>query len=165
MLPMPTSLMAGFSQTLRHTAKASSPPMLPNTILNGSQFAMAQPGFEPTTLWFDIWSGFELYFWPYKSIHPQTDRTNPLQLSIRSARTLRLSVRAHTSLNSLSHPQISVSHWHEITAPAKVASCIFYLFQRSFLDCCFKECCFSSKDISHSSTLSHPFSSGSFLFI
>ena len=33
-----------------------------NTILPRSQFDMAQPGFQPTTLWLDIWSGFELHF-------------------------------------------------------------------------------------------------------
>ena len=71
---------------------------------------MAEPGFEPTTLWLVSWSGFELHFWPHKSAQLRMDPTDPLQLSVRSVRTLRLSARAHTSLNSLSHPQISASH-------------------------------------------------------
>ena len=106
MIPRPTSLTAGFVQRLRYIARTSSTPMLPNTVLTRSQLGMAEPGFEPTALWLDIWSGFELHFWPHKSA--RTDPTDPLQLSVRSV--LRLSARAHTSLNSLSHPQISASH-------------------------------------------------------
>ena len=135
MLPRPTSLTAGFAQPLRHIARASSSPMLPNTVLTRSQLGMAEPGFEPTTLWLDIWSGFELHFWPHKSAQLRTDPTDPLQLSVRSVRTLRLSARAHTSLNSLSHPQISASHQHEITAPAKVASLQSVYFAREKLSC------------------------------
>ena len=104
--PRPTSHTAGFAQPLRHIARA----MLPNTVLTRSQLGMAEPGFEPTTLWLDIWSGFELHFCPHKSTQFGTDPTDPLQLSVRSVRTLRSSARAHTSLNSLSHPQISASH-------------------------------------------------------
>ena len=109
-LPRPTSLTRGFAQPLRQIARASSSPMLPNTVLTRSQLGMAGPGFEPTTLWLDIWSGFELHFWPHKSAQFRTDPTDPLQLSVRLVRTLRLNARAHTSLNSLSHPQISASH-------------------------------------------------------
>ena len=66
MLPRPTSLTAGVAQPLRHIARASSSTMLPNTVLTRSHLGMAEPGFEPTTLWLDIWSGFELHFWPAK---------------------------------------------------------------------------------------------------
>ena len=109
-LPRLAPHTAGVARPLRHIARASSSPMLPNTVLTRSQLSMAGPGFKPTTLWLDIWSGFEQHFWPHKSAHLWTDPTNPLQLSVRSARTLRLSARAHTSLNSLSHPKISASH-------------------------------------------------------
>ena len=71
---------------------------------------MAEPGFEPTILWLNIWSGFELHFWPHKSAQLQTDPTDTLQLSVRSVRTLLLSALANTNLNSLRHPQISASH-------------------------------------------------------
>ena len=62
-LPWHASLTASFAQQLRHIARASSSPMLPNTVLTRSQLDMAEPGFEPTTLWLDIWPGFELHFW------------------------------------------------------------------------------------------------------
>ena len=110
MLPRPTLLTAGFTQPLRHIARSSSSPMLPNTVLTQSQLGMAEPGFESTTLWLDIWSGFELHFWLHKSAQLQTIPNDPMQLPLRSVMTLRLSARAHTSLNSLSHPQISASH-------------------------------------------------------
>ena len=110
MLPRPTLLTAGFTQPLRHIARSSSSPMLPNTVLTRSQLGMAEPGFESTTLWLDIWSGFELHFWLHKSAQLQTIPNDPMQLPLRSVMTLRLSARAHTSLNSLSHPQISASH-------------------------------------------------------
>ena len=84
--------------------------MLPNTVLTPNQLSMAEPGFEPPTLWLDIWSGIQLQFWLHKSAQPRTDLTDPLQLSVRSVRTLRSSAKAHTNLNSLSHPQISASH-------------------------------------------------------
>ena len=61
-LPRHASHTAGFAQPLRHIARASSSPMLPNTVLTRSQLGMAEPGFEPTTLRLDIWSGFELHF-------------------------------------------------------------------------------------------------------
>ena len=109
-LPSHASHTEGFAQPLKHIARANSSPMLPNTVLTRSQLGMAGPGFEPTTLWLDIWSGFELHFWPHKSAQLQTDPTDPLQLSVRSVRKHRLSASAHTSLNSLSHPQISASH-------------------------------------------------------
>ena len=89
MLPRPTSLTAGCAQPLRHIARASSSPMLPNTVLTRSQLGMAEPGFEPKIMWLDIWSGFELHFWAYKSALFRTDLTVPLQLSVRSARTAR----------------------------------------------------------------------------
>ena len=110
MLPRPTLLTAGFTQPLRHIARSSSSPMLPNTVLTRSQLGMAEPGFESTTLWLDIWSGFELHFWLHKSAQLQTIPNDPMQLPLRSVMTLLLSARAHTSLNSLSHPQISASH-------------------------------------------------------
>ena len=87
-LPRPTSLTAGFAQPLRHVVSASSSPMLPNTVLTRSQLGMAKPGFEPTTLCLDIWSGFELHFWPHKSAQLWTDPTDPLQLSVRSVQEL-----------------------------------------------------------------------------
>ena len=109
-LPRHASHTAGFSQPLMHTARASSSPMLPNTVLTRSQLGMAEPGFETKTLRSGIWSGFELHFWPHKSAQFWTDPTNPLQLSVKSVWTLWSSARAHTNLNSLSHPQISASH-------------------------------------------------------
>ena len=78
-LPRHASHTAGFAQPLWHIDRASSSTMLPNTILTRSQLGMAGPGFEPTTLWFDIWSGFELHFWPHKSAQYRTDPTDPLQ--------------------------------------------------------------------------------------
>ena len=95
-LPRPTSLTAGFAQPLRHIARASSSPMLPNTVLTRSQLGMAEPGFEPTTLCLDIWSGFELHFWPHKSAQLRTDPTYPLQLSLRLVRTLWLPARDYS---------------------------------------------------------------------
>ena len=103
-LPRHASHTAGFAQPLRQIARASSSPMLPN-VLTRSQLGMAEPGFEPTTLWLDIWSGFKLQFWPHKSAQLRTDPTDPLQLSVRLVGTLRLSARAHTSLNSHTHLQ------------------------------------------------------------
>ena len=97
---------AGFAQPLWHIARASSSPMLPNIILTRSQLGMADPGFEATTLWLDIWSGLELLFWPHKSAQFWRDPTDPLLLSVRLVRTLQSSARAHKSLNSLSLPQI-----------------------------------------------------------
>ena len=38
------------------------------------------------------------------------DQTDPMQLSVRWVYSLRLSARAHTNLNSLSHPKISASN-------------------------------------------------------
>ena len=109
-LSRPTSLTAGFAQPLRHIARASSSPMLPNTVLIGSQLGMSVSRVELPTLWLDISSGFELHFWLHKSTRFRTDPTDPLQLSVRSVRTLQMNARAHTSLNSFSHPQISASH-------------------------------------------------------
>ena len=52
--------------------------MLPNTVLTPNQLGMVEPGFEPTPLWLEIWSGFELHFWPHKSAQFQTDLTYPV---------------------------------------------------------------------------------------
>ena len=59
-LPSLALLTAGFAQPLRHIARPSSSPMLPNTVLTRSQLGMAEPGFEPTTLWLDILFGLAL---------------------------------------------------------------------------------------------------------
>ena len=76
MFPRLTSLKASFAEPLWHIARASSSSMLPNTIRTRSQLGKAEPGFEPTTLWLDIWSGFELHFWPHKSAQLRTDLTH-----------------------------------------------------------------------------------------
>ena len=108
-----------FPQQLRHIARASSSPILPNAVLTISQLSMAELGFEPMTLRSDNQSCFEQHFWLLKFAQLLTDLTDPQQLSVRSMRTPRQSARAHTNLSSLSHSQISASPQHEITAPAK----------------------------------------------
>ena len=108
-LPTPTLLTADFAQLLWHIARASSSAKLPNTILTRSQLRMAEPGFKHMNLWLDILTGFELLFRKHKFAQPWKNLTDPLQLSLRSACTLRLSTVAHTCLISLDHPQISVS--------------------------------------------------------
>ena len=87
---------------LRHIARASSSPMLSNTVLTRSQLGMAEPEFETTTLRLDSWSGFELHFWPHKSAQLPTDPTDPLHLSVSSQRTLRLRARAHVQASTAS---------------------------------------------------------------
>ena len=109
-LHRPTLLTVGFAQPLWHIARASSSPMLSNTVLTRSQLVVAGAGFDSTTLWLDIWYGFELHFWALKYAQPWTDLIDPVQLSVRSMRMHRLSASAHIGLNSLSHSQISDSH-------------------------------------------------------
>ena len=80
---------------------------------------MAELRFKPTTLSLDIWSSFKLYFWLHKSKQHLTDLTDPLQLSVWSAQTLRKSAIAHARLSSLSHDKISASYKHGITMHAQ----------------------------------------------
>ena len=75
-----------------------------------SAIGMAKPGFETMPLWLDTRYSFALHFWPHKYAHPQTDLTDPLELSVRSVLTHKLGAGAHTSLNSLGHPQILAYH-------------------------------------------------------
>ena len=63
--------------------------MLPNTVLTRSQLGMAELGFKPTTLWLDIWSGFELHFWTHKFAQRGMDLIDLMQLSVRSMQIAR----------------------------------------------------------------------------
>ena len=59
-------------RAVRHITRASSSPMLPNTVLTWSQHNMAETGFENQDTVVGYLSGFELHLWQHNFAHPWT---------------------------------------------------------------------------------------------